>query len=102
MGCAGGDSLGLPKGFLPAPVRKQGHDILYGGYEKVLDLHAPEPSPPCPFIELIIDKNLLFRWFNDTERSLVCQGDFITTCCCGMGFDSGRVERVAKITSKDL
>jgi hypothetical protein len=26
----------------------------------------------------IIDKNLLFHWFNDTERSLVCQGDFIS------------------------
>jgi hypothetical protein len=26
----------------------------------------------------------------------VCQGDFITTCCVGMGFDSGRAEMDAQ------
>jgi hypothetical protein len=53
-------------------------------------------------ISLIIDKNLHFQGLDDTERRLVCQGDFITTCCGGMEFDFDRVERVAKITSKDL
>jgi hypothetical protein len=53
-------------------------------------------------ILLIIDKNLHFQRLDDTERRLVCQGDFITTCCGWVGFDSGRAERVAKITSKDL
>ena len=36
------------------------------------------------------------------EKTSVCQGDFITTFCGGMGFDSGRADRVAQVTSKDL
>jgi hypothetical protein len=32
----------------------------------------------------------------DMERCLVCQGNIITTCCSGIEFNSGRVERVAK------
>jgi hypothetical protein len=50
----------------------------------------------------LFDKNLLFRQRSDTERRLVFQGNFNTTRCGGVGYDSGRAKRIAKITSKDL
>ena len=53
-------------------------------------------------ILLIIDKNLLFKGSTIRKGVLYVKEDFITTCCGGVGFDSGRAERVAKITSKDL
>jgi hypothetical protein len=46
-------------------------------------------------------ENMPLRRLNDTERSLICQGDFITTRRGEMEFDSGRVETAAQITSKD-
>jgi hypothetical protein len=36
------------------------------------------------------------------ERRLVCQGNFNTTRCVGVGFDSGRAKRTAKINPGDL
>jgi hypothetical protein len=41
----------------------------------------------------LIDKNLLFQRCNDTERLLVCQGNYVTTCCGGRRFDSGRADK---------
>jgi hypothetical protein len=38
----------------------------------------------------IPDKDLLFALVENTEGRLVCQGNFITTCCGGVVFYSGR------------
>lgn len=73
------------------------YEWLCGNVIKAVPLrHLELGNPKIP------DKNLFFALVENTERRLVCQGNFITTYCGGMGFYSGRVDRVAKIILKDL
>jgi hypothetical protein len=73
------------------------YEWLCGNVIKAVPLrHLELGNPKIP------DKNLLFALVENTEGRLVCQGNFITTCCGGVRFYSGRADRVAKIILKDL
>jgi hypothetical protein len=53
--------------------------------------------PQCgKFPEVWIDKKLLLRSLEDTEKSFSSQGYFITTHCDGMEFDSGPSDAVCR------
>ncbi|MCX5821333.1 MAG: hypothetical protein NT047_15725 [Deltaproteobacteria bacterium] len=73
------------------------YEWLCGNVIKAAPLRHLEPGAPK-----IPDKKLPFVLNEKMEGHLICQGNFITTCCGGVGFYSGRADRVAKMTLKDL
>ena len=61
-----------------------------------------DASPDSDMGVLCIAKNLFLRGLRIQKEVLYVKGDFITTCCIGMDFDSGRADMVTQMTSKSL